>query len=261
MADWSSGVKRRFSMAASRCRKSSVSFFPGIPQSPPWMKTESTVTTQSTLTWTPLSEYWCHSILRRVVFRMHSAILPGWDNSRSQRLADRTPASVVREGLPASHRRCDNFSHCWPDGETCFTVSHKEQKYTWNAFVPFIWCDTWKTIRDFSSRYWEVMAPLITPLERGRKRERECEGEIYCTDWMTWKKKTRNHTESGKSIIFVLTLLEKPLCIFRSDWNYHSVQFWHFQKIRAEELPPVSIGKSTAFVKIFFFLNRFIFFD
>lgn len=23
---------------------------------------------------------------------------------------------------------------------------------------------TWKTMRDFSNRYWDVMAPLITPL-------------------------------------------------------------------------------------------------
>lgn len=114
MTDWSSGVKRRFSMAVSRRRKSSVSFFPGIPQSPPWRRHK--------VPWQH-SHHWRHGILRRLVFRMHSGIQPGWDNSRSQRLADRRPASVAREGLPASHRRCDNFFHCWPEGETYFTVS------------------------------------------------------------------------------------------------------------------------------------------
>lgn len=86
-----------------------------------------------------------------------------------------------------------------------------------------------------------------------REGERECVRMRLTAQWMTWKKTTRIQAESGKSI-FVLTLLEKPLCIFQSDWNYHSVQFWHFQKIRAEELPPVSSEKLTAFVKICIFL-------
>lgn len=49
--------------------------------------------------------------------------LPGWGNSRSQLLADRKPASAAREDLPASHRRCDSFSHHWPEMKTKHTRS------------------------------------------------------------------------------------------------------------------------------------------
>lgn len=38
----------------------------------------------------------------------------------------------------------------------------------------------------------------------------------------------------------ILTPPGRPLHISQSDWNYHYVQFWHFQKIPAEELPQVS---------------------
>lgn len=38
----------------------------------------------------------------------------------------------------------------------------------------------------------------------------------------------------------LLTPPGRPRHISQSDWNYHCVQFWHFQKIPAEELPQVS---------------------
>lgn len=45
--------------------------------------------------------------------------------------------------------------------------NNKKNNRIWHEMLlSCILCVTWKTIRDFSSRYWEVMAPLITPLCR-----------------------------------------------------------------------------------------------
>lgn len=43
----------------------------------------------------------------------------------------------------------------------------------------------------------------------------------------------------------ILTPPERPRHISQSDWNYRYVQFWHFQKILAEELPQVSAEQSN----------------
>lgn len=50
-------------------------------------------------------------------------VLPGSGNSRSQPLGDRKPASAAREDLPASRRRCDSFSHLWPEVKAQFYLN------------------------------------------------------------------------------------------------------------------------------------------
>lgn len=102
---------------------------------------------------------------------------------------------------------------------------------------------TWKTIRDFSSRYWEVMAPLITPLdgetERNGTEQKRKKKHKY--------KRSERRQHDTRTCLFdcILTLPERPLCISQSDWNYRSVQFWHFQRIPGEELPRVSARHSN----------------
>lgn len=53
-------------------------------------------------------------------------------------------------------------------------------------------------------------------------------------------KKKKNPIGKPIETSVILTPPGRPLHISQSDWNYHYVQFWHFQKIPAEELPQVS---------------------
>lgn len=119
MDDWSSAVKWRISMAESRRRKSSASFFPFIPQSPPCVQNKKTSSDKRDP----------RRVFGRVVTQKHwqwwwsNYLLPGWGNSRFQLLVDRRPASAAKEDLPASRRRCDSSSHFWPEADTPFTAT------------------------------------------------------------------------------------------------------------------------------------------
>lgn len=165
-------------------------------------------------------------------------LLPGWGNSRSQPPVGRTLASAVRADLPASRRRCDSSSHLWPETEIHtqylslqFTAEQsKEHKVScWlSVSAPGRQYGTFPTDTERLWHHW---------LHHWRKRQRDRDygGEI--TSWCYHLNMSLNQ--------FILTPPERPLCISQSDWNYRSAQFWHFQKIPAEELLQVSNKNST----------------
>ena len=150
-------------------------------------------------------------------------------------LVDRKPAFAARGDLPASRRRYDSSSHLWPGGETHIYL--KMSKY--------------RKVQSFILHMCLLVPPgrqsgtFPTGTERLWHRLSHHWTERRNTKARLVKLKRQEQRLKPLCIYLILTPPERLQCISRSDWNYHSVQFWHFQKIPAEELPQVSTRHSN----------------
>lgn len=187
-----------------------LSFYSTIPSL--WREKKDTSVILDTvflLIWVTLSQ---HNIPRKVL-----CFLPGWDNSRSQPLVDRKPASAVREVLPASHRRCDSSSHLWPGAETYIHLNTTIYRNLWDIMWRLAHASVWMS-------HLEHNAGLFQKILRGYgTTDHTTRDTAESTEWRGGKetqieirfKKTWREagTETVTFVIYSYSLLQKDFYV------------------------------------------------